>query len=484
MTWSSPQHPPAAGPKFKLDWLRLRFVDDEQEKIFVHTALMDALGFIRIYILGGAAMYVVFGFLDYLVGGTVVETLWFIRFGLVCPVLVTVFLLTFSPSFPRIGQYVLASGMFASGFGVVLMTAVMPEPFNGKYYAGLIMVVTYCSALSRLQFYASVAISVFIVASYQVVAIWINPVSGDVFVSNDFFLIMSAAVGLFCGYMQELYIRRTYVGQKVIEAKNETLSLLLVEADKANKSKSEFLANMSHELRTPLNAIIGFSDILKKQLFGPLGNIRYPEYVKDINDSGLHLLAIINDILDLAKAESGQIEPQIEPSDLAECLNDCIRMCRGRAEDGEVRLMLGEVAKPTYALVDRRLIFQAVLNVVVNSVKFTPAGGTVVLALASSESDGVKIEVRDTGIGIAPEDLKRVLIPFEQVETSFARKNGGAGLGLPYAKRLVELHDGTLAISSEPGKGTTVTISLPSSRLVTQAVPPPIRVVASHGLRR
>jgi len=149
-----------------------------------------------------------------------------------------------------------------------------------------------------------------------------------------------------------------------------------------------------------------------------------------------------------------------------------------------VRLMLGEVAKPTYALVDRRLIFQAVLNVVVNSVKFTPPGGTVVLALASSESDGVKIVVRDTGIGIAPEDLKRVLIPFEQVETSFARKNGGSGLGLPYAKRLVELHNGTLAISSEPGKGTTVTISLPSSRLVTQAVPPPIRVVASHGLRR
>jgi len=481
MTSSFSQQPASAGSKFALDWLRLRFVNDEQERIFVHTALMDAVGFIRTYIMGGAAMYVAFGFLDYLVGGTSVEALWFIRFGLVCPVLVTVFLLTYSPSFSRIGQYALASGMFASGFGIVLMTAVMPAPFSGKYYAGLIMVVTYCSALSRLQFYASVAISVFIVASYQVVAIWINPLPREVFVSNDFFLIMSAAVGLFCGYMQELYIRRSYVGQRVIEGKNEALSILLIEADKASKSKSEFLANMSHELRTPLNAIIGFSDVLKKQFYGPLGHGKYREYVEDINHSGLHLLSIINDILDLAKAEAGKLELQIEEYDLAGCLDDCIRMCGGQAEDGGVRLVLGDVTSPLHVLVDRRLIFQATLNLVNNAIKFTPRGGTVFLSLSSSELDGVEIRVRDTGIGIAPDDLERVLIPFEQVETSLARKNGGTGLGLPYAKRIVELHDGTLNISSAPGKGTTVTITLPRNRLAARAAPPLADVAVSHG---
>jgi signal transduction histidine kinase len=466
MTSSSSQQQTSVGPKFELDWLRLQFVDDEQERVFVHTALMDALGFIRIYILGGAGMYVVFGFLDYLVGGKSVEALWFIRFGLVCPILVTVFLFTFSRSFPRIGQYVLASGMFASGFGIVLMTAVMSPPFNAMYYAGLIMVVTYCSALSRLQFYASMAISALLVGSYQVVGIWINPLPRELFISNDFFLIMSAAVGSFCGYMQELYVRRSYVGQKVIEAKNETLKVLLSEADKANKSKSEFLANMSHELRTPLNAIIGFSDILTKQLFGPLGSEKYQEYVKDINDSGAHLLEIINDILDLAKAEAGKLEPQMDECDLAVCMDDCVRMCRGRAENGGVRLMLSEVASPTYALVDRRLIFQAILNLVSNAIKFTLSGGTVTLSLTSSEADGAEIRVSDTGIGIAPEDLTRVLIPFEQVESSLSRKNGGSGLGLPYAKELVELHDGTLHIVSALGKGTTVTISLPPSRMV------------------
>ena len=476
MSWFSTKQLTATGPKFELDWLRLQFVDDEQERVFVHTALMDALGFIRIYILGGAAMYVVFGFLDYLVGGKSVEALWIIRFALVCPILVTVFLFTFSSSFARIGQYVLATGMFASGFGIVLMTAVMVPPFNAMYYAGLIMVVTYCSALSRLQFYLAAAISAFLVVSYQVVGIWINPLPREMFVSNDFFLIMSAAVGSFCGYMQELYIRRSYVSQKVIEAKNEELNILLVEAAKANKSKSEFLANMSHELRTPLNAIIGFSDILKKQLFGPLGNRKYREYVNDINDSGAHLLEIINDILDLAKAEAGRIELQIGEYDLAECLDDCIRMCRGRADNCGVQLTLCDVSSPTYALVDRRLIFQAILNLVTNGIKFTPPGGTVSLSLSSSEADGVEIRVSDTGIGIAPENLTRVLIPFEQVESSLARKNSGTGLGLPYAKRLADLHDGTLRISSELGKGTTVTISLPPSRLIARANTPQIKV--------
>jgi len=484
MSWTSPQQQTYVGPKFELDWIRLQFVDDEQERVFVHTKLMDALGFIRIYILGGAAMYVVFGFLDYLVGGKSVEVLWFIRFGLVCPILVSVFLSTFSPSFPRIGQYVMASGMFASGFGIILMAAVMSPPFNAIYYAGLIMVVTYCSALSRLQFYPAMGISALLVGSYQVVGIWINPLPREIFISNDFFLIMSAAVGSFCGYMQELYIRRSYVSQKVIEAKNETLKVLLSEADKANKSKSEFLANMSHELRTPLNAIIGFSDILKKQLFGPLGSEKYHEYVKDINDSGAHLLEIINDILDLAKAEAGKLEPQIGEYDLAVCLGDCVRMCRGRAENGSVRLILSEVASPTYALVDRRLIFQAILNLVSNAIKFTLPGGTVTLGMTSSVAEGAKIQVSDTGIGIAPEDLTRVLIPFEQVESSLSRKNGGSGLGLPYAKELVELHDGTLHIESVLDKGTTVTIFLPPSRLLAPPNSPPMELSrnAPYGL--
>jgi two-component system, cell cycle sensor histidine kinase PleC len=139
-------------------------------------------------------------------------------------------------------------------------------------------------------------------------------------------------------------------------------------------------------------------------------------------------------------------------------------------------LTLGEVSSPAYALVDRRLIFQAILNLVTNAIKYTPSGGTVTLSLAVSELDGVKILVSDTGIGISAENLERVIIPFEQVETSLSRKQGGTGLGLPYAKRLVELHNGKLSIASELGKGTTVTISLPPSRLIAGANLPQIKV--------
>jgi len=476
MTWSRSQQPAAVGSEFKLDRLRLVFVDEAQEQAFARDALINSIGFIRAYLIAGTALYMVFGILDALVGAQSVIALWVIRYVVVCPLLIGVFALTFFPIFSRLGQYALASTMLVSGFGVVVMTAIMAPPFNSMYYAGLIMVVIYCSSLIRLHFNLSAMISTFLVGCYQLVAIWVNPVPLETYISNDFFLIMATAVGLFSGYIQELYIRRSYVSQKVIEGKNQVLNVLLLEADKANKSKSEFLANMSHELRTPLNAIIGFSDILKKQMFGPLGNVKYREYSKDINNSGMHLLAIINDILDLAKAESGKLEPTIEESDLAECLDSCIRMCRGRAEAGDVQLKLGEVTSPTYALVDRRLIFQAILNLVSNAIKFTPPGGMVVLSLSSSELDGVKIEVRDTGIGIAPEDLERVLIPFEQVEASHSRSKGGTGLGLPYAKQLVEMHDGKLHIASELGKGTTITITLPRNRLVEHSKPEQIRV--------
>jgi signal transduction histidine kinase len=452
------------------------FVDCEQEKTFAREAMIASIGFIRAYLIAGTGLYMVFGILDAVVGAQSVLALWIIRYAVVCPLLIGVFVFTFFPIFTRFGQYALGSTMLVSGLGIVVMTAIMAPPYNAQYYAGLVMVVIYCSSLIRLHFNLSAMISTFLVACYQVVALWINPVPPTTFISNDFFLVMATGVGLFSGYIQELYIRRSYVSQKVIEAKNEELNILLIEADKANKSKSEFLANMSHELRTPLNAIIGFSDILKKQLFGPLGSKKYREYVKDINDSGAHLLEIINDILDLAKAEAGKIELQIGECDLAECLDNCIRMCRGRADSAGVQLTLGEVSSPAYALVDRRLIFQAILNLVTNAIKYTPSGGTVTLSLAVSELDGVKILVRDTGIGISAENLERVIIPFEQVETSLSRKQGGTGLGLPYAKRLVELHNGKLSIASELGKGTTVTISLPPSRLIARANTPQIKV--------
>ncbi|HEY0105095.1 MAG TPA: ATP-binding protein [Rhizomicrobium sp.] len=453
-----------------MDQLRLRFCDPAVEARYRRDSLNEARPIIRTYLIAAAVLYLSFGILDAEVGGSVVGTLWFIRYAIVCPIFVATALLTYVPSFEKFSQTAISIATAAPGIGVVVMTAIMPAPFNSLYYAGLIMVVIYGSSLVRLRFTNSVVISLSLVAMYQVVSMGINPIPFKAFINNDFFLVMATAVGLFSGYIQEMYIRRSYRAQKVIEAKNAAAQVLLLEADKANRAKSEFLANMSHELRTPLNAIIGFSDILKKQLFGEIGNDRYLEYVSDINDSGNHLLAIINDILDLAKAEAGKLTLQEDDIDIVRCLDDAVRMCRGRAATGGIDLDFTDAGRSIYACVDERIIRQIALNLLTNAIKFTHQGGRVTLGVAADPQDGIAIRVADTGIGIAPGDIARIIRPFEQVENVLSRSHGGTGLGLPLTAKLTELHGGELMIESQVAQGTTVTVRLPASRLRTAPV--------------
>jgi signal transduction histidine kinase len=292
--------------RFELERIWLRFRDSGVETTFLHDTLRQSINFIRAYLIAGTCLYMFFGILDSVVGGAALKSMFLIRYGMVVPILLSILALTFFPLFFRIAQPALAMAMISSGEGVVAMTAIMGPPFNGQYYAGIIMCAIYCGSLIRLKFHYSVMISIFLFASYQVACVWINPIPLQTYISNNFFLAMATGVGLFSAYIQELYIRRAYVGQRIVEEKNRLVSEALEEAVRANKSKSEFLATMSHELRTPLNAIIGFSDIIKRELFGSLENERYSDYAKDIHDSGSHLLSIINDILDLAKAESGK----------------------------------------------------------------------------------------------------------------------------------------------------------------------------------
>lgn len=450
---------------FELDHIWLRFRDPETESVFERDTLHRSINFVRAYLIAGTCLYVLFGILDSVVGGEWVGAMLAIRYGIVAPILLGIFALTFFPIFFRVSQPALSAAMLSSGLGVVAMTAIMGPPFNSQYYAGLIMVVIYCGSLIRLRFRYSVMISVFLFLCYQLACL-VNPIPFATYISNNFFLGMATTVGLFSGYIQELYIRRAYVGQRVVETKNQIISEALAEAVRANKSKSEFLATMSHELRTPLNAIIGFSDIIMRELFGKLNNEKYTDYAKDIHHSGSLLLAIINDILDLAKAESGKLQLNAQVFDISETLEACVRMCRGRAQANKVELIFFGGQSEILIKADERLLLQTVANLVTNGIKFTEAGGTVRLYVSATPQKGIAIKVSDTGIGIAAENLERVLRPFEQVESSYSRKHGGSGLGLPYAKRLIELHDGELKLESELGKGTTVTVTLPPERLI------------------
>ncbi len=232
------------------------------------------------------------------------------------------------------------------------------------------------------------------------------------------------------------------------------------QAEIANRAKTEFLANMSHELRTPLNAIIGFSEIIHSQMFGDV-NPRYREYVQNINDSGRHLLDVINDILDVSRIEAGKLKLEPEPVKLQAVIESSLRLIQQRALRGGLTI---ETAVPETLPVicgEARRLKQVMLNILSNAVKFTPEGGRIRIAAHRRDGGAVAVEIADDGIGMAAEDIPRALTPFVQVDSRLARRYEGTGLGLPLARAFMELHGGTLELSSAPRRGTTVTLTFP-----------------------
>jgi len=246
---------------------------------------------------------------------------------------------------------------------------------------------------------------------------------------------------------------------------NAQMRAAMDEAKLASRAKSEFLANISHELRTPLNAINGFSQLMLSATFGPLGDSRYHDYVKDINASGEHLLALINEILDLSRIEAGKRELAESEVDLGRLIASCLRVVRQRAEDKGIALQnrLGDEAPILWA--DETALKQVLLNLVVNGIKFTQPGGRVAVSVERADG-GIVVAVADTGIGIAAEDHAAILKPFGQAQNAMTRDQEGTGLGLPLAQALTELHGGTLTIDSALGEGTTVRVRLPAERVV------------------
>ncbi|MBL8575527.1 MAG: PAS-domain containing protein [Hyphomicrobiaceae bacterium] len=236
-------------------------------------------------------------------------------------------------------------------------------------------------------------------------------------------------------------------------------------AEDANRAKSEFLANMSHELRTPLNAIIGFSDVMKREMFGELGSAKYAEYCQDIHASGSHLLTLINDILDMSKIEAGKIELTPSHMDLAGIVAEVLPFITAEAEAKRITL---KAVVPACAelTADRRAVKQIVTNLMSNAIKFTPVDGRVSIEAACLD-DRIRVVIADTGIGIAAEHVERLGRPFVQVENQFTKCFQGSGLGLAITRSLVELHGGTMQILSKVGEGTTVRIELPKTSSIT-----------------
>ena len=256
--------------------------------------------------------------------------------------------------------------------------------------------------------------------------------------------------------------------QRELRSTARDLTVALDAAAAASQAKSQFLATMSHELRTPLNAVIGFADLMVNEAYGPLGDERYRDYSGIIRDSGSHLLSLINDVLDISKLDANRLELVEDMVDVRQMVADAVHMISGQVEKAELTLSCQPPAAGVRLRADARRIRQVLLNLLSNAVKFTPSGGSISIT-AEPDGDGFEIAVTDTGIGIASEDIPTALERFGQVDSRFCRRYEGTGLGLPLAKRLMELHGGTLNLVSVVGSGTRVSCRFPAERVVALA---------------
>jgi signal transduction histidine kinase len=240
------------------------------------------------------------------------------------------------------------------------------------------------------------------------------------------------------------------------------------QAEKASSAKSDFLAKISHEIRTPLNAIIGFSEVMMQERFGPIGNERYRQYLKDIHISGGHLVSLLNDLLDLSKIEAGKLELNFSDVDLNALTQQSVALMQPQANRERIiiRTSLGSTLPSVTA--DARSVSQILLNLLSNSIKFTGVGGQVIVSTARGDDGDVVLRVRDTGVGMSEQDLAVALEPFRQLATSARWGSGGTGLGLPLTKALAEANRASFRIKSEVNTGTLVEVAFPSRRAAAE----------------
>jgi signal transduction histidine kinase len=354
--------------------------------------------------------------------------------------------------------------ILACVLAITVMNAVDPKNSSGFLYFPVLMLLTFQRGLAG----GAIGLAVAAAASFtQVYMHRTSPVVAAYSISQQIaivqfyyavigFTIMMAGANLDERRKLE---RGLATAVKRSEASREEALLAKEVAERASTAKSAFLANMSHELRTPLNAVMGFSELIKSEYFGPIGDGRYREYAGLIHGAGSHLLDLITDVLDMSKIEAGKLELNKESVATVQIIRDCVDLLEERAASAGVTLRIDTVGAPRAVDADRRALKQILLNLLSNAIKFTPSGGSITVA-ARPAGNFCALSVADTGVGIAAKDLHRLGNPFVQLGNNDANKPG-TGLGLALVRALSEMHGGTLKVESTQGAGTTVTVTIP-----------------------
>lgn len=443
----------------------LYFRDPLVERQFHQSYVSQSATLNRSYMLIGLLAYLAYSVLDFWVLSDDLKLVLTVRLT-GASILVGLIAATYWRRSYHDLQLILSACVLVSGGGIIFMTSVMSPPFNYLYYAGLILIIIYASNLLILRYIYSTLLSVGLFVAYVAATFLVNPIPLNFAISNIFFLFVTVVWTCWTSYWQETFVRRAFAQRYLLRQEAKRAVKLSKVAEAGSQAKSEFLAIVSHELRTPLNAIIGFSEIMEQKMFGPMGDEKYDEYASDIADSGRHLLGIINGILDLSRAEAGTLEMKEDDIDLVDVTDRALKLSRDEAAKKGVRLGFVAPSEDFILWADEGLMRQVMINLITNAVKFTGRGGLVDVVIERTSQGGVRIEVADTGVGIAANKIDLVVEPFIQVESAMARENGGVGLGLPLVKKIVEMHDAKLKIDSELGVGTKVTVTLPKSRWI------------------
>jgi signal transduction histidine kinase len=435
--------------------LTLRFRDAGLEAAFVEAQAQRSLRPIRIALLVSFLVILAFWALVQIFGlplpGARVDATRRLIFFMCAVALI--FALSTTRAFRHHFQLVIAIGMVLFTFIVVRAEpSAVPRPFMLPGLLVLIVIHVFNAYTNlRLRFPVATLVGWLTAALYFQHLAASGTQTAESLSWIAFMLVGANIFGMVSSYQMELYLRREFVAQRDAQIARE-------QAEAATRAKSDFLASMSHELRTPLNAIIGFSEVLDERMFGEM-NDKQAEYVRDIHESGRHLLSLINDVLDLSKVEAGRMELDVTRFDLPTAIGNVVLLVRERAARHGIGLEIDTDSALGDFTGDERKFKQIMLNLLSNAVKFTPDGGKIVVT-ARGRNAGVEVAVADTGAGIAPADLPKVFEEFTQVGSDTARKAEGTGLGLPLSRKFVELHGGTMRVESAVGKGSTFTFTL------------------------